>query len=211
MREVLFEIYTWILCLSYLHKKQTSIIQSLYLYFIKIVPFWLWNIRFLIHNRAVFRTAAWAAGSYVTYVSSWKNGCQNFSYVHRSRKHWDVSAAVQIYSCVTKIITCLINKLLILKKKISNHAKLFAKISIVANSPQTRWSHPHHHPPPPPPHAITPAGPPSPKQKLAPPWPTNCQMMLNKLDFSKISPCRRSKSTTNNTQYMMYISLYLYK
>ena len=46
MREVLFEIYTWILCLSYLHEKQTSRIQSLYLYFIKIVPFWLRNIRF---------------------------------------------------------------------------------------------------------------------------------------------------------------------
>ena len=38
---------------------------------------------------AVFRTAVGAAGSYVTYVSSWKNGCQNFSYGHRSRKHWD--------------------------------------------------------------------------------------------------------------------------
>ena len=41
-----YEIYTWILCLSYLHEKQTSRIQSLYLYFIKIVPFWLRNIRF---------------------------------------------------------------------------------------------------------------------------------------------------------------------
>ena len=51
MREALFEIYTWILCLSYLHEKQTSRIQYLYLYFIKIVPFWLWNIHFLIHNR----------------------------------------------------------------------------------------------------------------------------------------------------------------
>ena len=39
MREALFEIYTWILRLSYLHEKQTSRIQSLYLYFIKIVPF----------------------------------------------------------------------------------------------------------------------------------------------------------------------------
>ena len=39
MREALFEIYTWILCLSYLHEKQTSRIQSLYLYYIKIVPF----------------------------------------------------------------------------------------------------------------------------------------------------------------------------
>ena len=33
MREALFEIYTWILCLSYLHEKQTSRIQSLYSYF----------------------------------------------------------------------------------------------------------------------------------------------------------------------------------
>ena len=46
MREALFEIYTWILCLSYLHEKETSRIQSLYLYFIKIVLFWLRNIRF---------------------------------------------------------------------------------------------------------------------------------------------------------------------
>ena len=41
---------------------------------------------FLIHNRAVFRTATGTAGSYVTGTASWKNGCQNFSYVHRSRK-----------------------------------------------------------------------------------------------------------------------------
>ena len=41
MREALFKINTWILCLSYLYEKQTSRIQSLYLYFIKIVPFWL--------------------------------------------------------------------------------------------------------------------------------------------------------------------------
>ena len=39
MRKTLFEIYTWILCLSYLHEKRTSRIQSLYLYFIKIVLF----------------------------------------------------------------------------------------------------------------------------------------------------------------------------
>ena len=32
-----FEIYTWIPCLLYLHEKQTRRIQSLYLYFIKIV------------------------------------------------------------------------------------------------------------------------------------------------------------------------------
>ena len=43
--QALFEIYTLILCRFYLHEKQTSRIQSLYLYFIKIVPFWLRNIR----------------------------------------------------------------------------------------------------------------------------------------------------------------------
>ena len=32
MREALFEIDTWILCLSYLHEKHTSRIQSLYIY-----------------------------------------------------------------------------------------------------------------------------------------------------------------------------------
>ena len=55
MREALFEIYTRILCLSYLHEKQTTRIQSLYLYFIKIVRFWLRNIRFLIQDtRSLF-------------------------------------------------------------------------------------------------------------------------------------------------------------
>ena len=50
-----YEIYTWTLCHSYLHEKQTSRIQSLYLYFIKIVPFWQRNIRFLIQNtRSLF-------------------------------------------------------------------------------------------------------------------------------------------------------------
>ena len=80
MREALFEIYSWILCLSYLHEKQASTIQSLYLYFITIVPFWLGNIRF----RAVFRTATGTAGSYVPRTVSWKNECQNIPYVHRS-------------------------------------------------------------------------------------------------------------------------------
>ena len=39
---------------------------------------------------SVFNThqAAGTAISYVTYPASWKNGCQNFSYVHRSRIHW---------------------------------------------------------------------------------------------------------------------------
>ena len=43
---------------------------------------------FLIHNRAAFRTATGTPGSYVMGTVSWKNGCQNFSYVHSSRKHW---------------------------------------------------------------------------------------------------------------------------
>ena len=39
MPEALFEIYTWILCLAYLNEKQTSRIQSLYLYFINLSRF----------------------------------------------------------------------------------------------------------------------------------------------------------------------------
>ena len=90
MREALFEIYTWILCLSYLHEKQTSRIQSLYIYTLsKLSRFGCENIRFSIHNMAVFRTATGTTGSYVTGTASWKNECQNFSYVHRSRKHWE--------------------------------------------------------------------------------------------------------------------------
>ena len=54
MSEALFEIYTWILCLSYLHEKQTSRIKSLYLYFIKIVPFWLRNIHLIQNTRSLF-------------------------------------------------------------------------------------------------------------------------------------------------------------
>ena len=59
-REALFEIYMWILCrfIPPWETNQTSRIQSLYLYFnyfIKIVPFWLRNIRFLIQNtRSLF-------------------------------------------------------------------------------------------------------------------------------------------------------------
>ena len=56
MRE--FVIYTRTLCRFIPHEKQTSRIQSLYLYFnyfIKIVPFWLRNISFLIQNtRSLF-------------------------------------------------------------------------------------------------------------------------------------------------------------
>ena len=76
-----YEIYTWTLCNSYLHEKQTSRIQSLNekqtskiqslcLFFIKIVPFvfcfFAMKYQFLIHNRAVYRTATGTAVSYVT-------------------------------------------------------------------------------------------------------------------------------------------------
>ena len=47
MREALFEIYTWILCLSY-HP---------YIYTYQNCPVLAVKYPFLIHNRAVFRTA----------------------------------------------------------------------------------------------------------------------------------------------------------
>ena len=74
-------------CLSYLHEKQTSRIQSFYLYFMKIVPFWLRNIRIFNtkHPVIILRGSLFVVTP--AHVASWKNGCQNFSYVYRSRKH----------------------------------------------------------------------------------------------------------------------------
>ena len=77
---------------SYLHEKQTSRIQSLYLYFnyfIKIVPFWLRNIRFLIQNTPVIILRVSLFAVTPSHVASTKIECQNFSYVYRSRKHWE--------------------------------------------------------------------------------------------------------------------------
>ena len=56
MREALFEIYTWILWLSYLHEKQTSRIQSLYIYTLsKLYRFGYEISVFLIQNtRSLF-------------------------------------------------------------------------------------------------------------------------------------------------------------
>ena len=70
---------------SYLREKQTSRIQSLYLYFIKIVPFWLRNIRFLIQKPGHYSTGSLFVVT-PAHVASWKNGCQNFSFVYHSRK-----------------------------------------------------------------------------------------------------------------------------
>ena len=72
--------------------KQTSRIQSLYLYFnyfIKIVPFWLRNIRFLIQNTPVIILRVSLFAVTPSHVASTKIECQNFSYVYRSRKHWE--------------------------------------------------------------------------------------------------------------------------
>ena len=71
-REALYEMYTCIL------------IFILY----QNCPFLAKKYPFLIRIRAVFRTAAGTASSYVMGTVSWKNGCQNFSYVHCSRKYW---------------------------------------------------------------------------------------------------------------------------
>ena len=62
MREALFEIYTWILCLSY-HP---------FIYTYQNCPALVVKYPFLIHNRAVFRTATGTASSYVTGTVSWK-------------------------------------------------------------------------------------------------------------------------------------------
>ena len=99
MREALFEIYTWILCLSHLHEKQTSRLYTLS----KLSRFGheisVFNTGgnqnsrrngHLIHLlRVLFggRVVSKDRDRYVTYAASWKNGCQIFSYVHRSIKH----------------------------------------------------------------------------------------------------------------------------
>ena len=74
---------------SYLHEKHTSRIQSLYLYFIKIVPFWLRNIRVFFNTKhpvIILRASLFVVTS--SHVASLKIECQIFSYVYRSRKHW---------------------------------------------------------------------------------------------------------------------------
>ena len=63
-----------------------------YIYTLSKLPCFGYEISvFLIHNRAVFRTAAGTAISYIKKMVTWKNGCQNFYFVHShdsSRKHW---------------------------------------------------------------------------------------------------------------------------
>ena len=81
------KFYTWTLCHSYLHEKQTSRIQSLYLYFIKIVPFFGYEISVFNtkHPVIILRGSLFVVTP--AHVASWKNGCQNVSYIYRSRKH----------------------------------------------------------------------------------------------------------------------------
>ena len=47
-----------------------------------------------------------------------------------------------------------------------------------------------------------------PQTKMFTPWPRNCQMILNKLDFSTITPCRRSKFKVLQTTLNTWICLY---
>ena len=89
MHEALFEIYTWILCRFIPLWETLSRIQSLYLYFIKIVPFWLRNIRFFNTKHLVIILRASLFVITPSHVASWKIECQIFSYVYRSRKHWE--------------------------------------------------------------------------------------------------------------------------
>ena len=88
MRKARFVIYTWILHLSYLHEKQTSRIQSLYLYFIKIVPFLAMKYPFLntqqggIQNSYRSRRLIHDA---CRLMEKWMS--KFFFYVYRSTKH----------------------------------------------------------------------------------------------------------------------------
>ena len=76
--------------LSFIPPWETNKKNSIFIFILyQNCPVLAMQYLFIIHNRAVFRTAIWTAGSYVTGTVSWKNGCQNFSYVHSSRKHWE--------------------------------------------------------------------------------------------------------------------------
>ena len=66
-----------------------------YLYFIKIVPFPLRNIRFFNTKHPVIILRASLFVFTPSHVASWKIECQNFSYVYRSRKHCECK-----YYCV---------------------------------------------------------------------------------------------------------------
>ena len=85
MPEALFEIYTWIICASYLHEKQTSRIQSLYLYqnctiLATKYPFFNTNYPVIILRASLFVVTP-------SHVASWKKWMSKFSYVYSSRKH----------------------------------------------------------------------------------------------------------------------------
>ena len=95
--KALFEIYTWILCLSYLHEKQTSIIQSLYSYFVKIVPVWLWNIRFLNTQQGGIENSRRARGSYVMLAALWKMDVKLFLMFIVAQNTRSVNIFIYIY------------------------------------------------------------------------------------------------------------------
>ena len=95
MREALFEIYTWILCLSYLHEKQTSGIQSLYLYFIKNCPVLTMKYPFLNTQQGGIQEQPPEQPAHTTRMSlHGKMDVKFVSYVNRSRKHWECKYCV---------------------------------------------------------------------------------------------------------------------
>ena len=86
MREALFEIYTRILCLSYLHEKQTSRIQSIYLS--KLSRFGYEISVFKYTTGRYSEQQPEQAAHTLRHRFHGKMDVNFFSYVYRSRKHW---------------------------------------------------------------------------------------------------------------------------
>ena len=70
---------TWILCFSYLHFLIFILYQNCTVLATKY-PFFNTKQPVIILRASLFVVTP-------AYVASWKNGCQNFFYVYRSRKH----------------------------------------------------------------------------------------------------------------------------
>ena len=98
MREALFSKFTRESSVFHTYMRNKQVEFNPYNYIFSQLSRFGYEIS-VFKNRAVFRTAAGAAGSYVTLVASWKNGCQNFSFVYRSRKHQNCK-----YPCIITYI-----------------------------------------------------------------------------------------------------------
>ena len=89
MREALSEIYTWILCRFIppweTNKKNSILIFILYQNCtVLTTKYPLFNTK---HPVIILRASLFVVTP--SHVASWKIECQNFSYVYRSRKHWE--------------------------------------------------------------------------------------------------------------------------